>query len=56
MEVLTKELAEREHQVTMVSPFPLKKPVKNYRDVKVSVEDSHKGLKLINIISDPSQI
>jgi hypothetical protein len=53
MEVLTKELAESGHQVTMVSPFPLKKPVKNYRDVKVSVEDNMQGI--INLIQQLSK-
>ncbi|XP_017771358.1 PREDICTED: UDP-glucuronosyltransferase 1-5-like [Nicrophorus vespilloides] len=30
---LMKELAVRGHEVTMISPFPLEKPVKNYTDV-----------------------
>jgi hypothetical protein len=38
MQALTKELAQRGHEVTMVSPFPMDKPLKNYRDVKVDIE------------------
>lgn len=33
---LLKALAERGHQVTMISPFPLKKPLKNYEDIHLS--------------------
>ncbi|XP_053688667.1 UDP-glycosyltransferase UGT5-like [Sabethes cyaneus] len=38
-QALLKGLAERGHQVTMVSPFKLSKPVKNYREVVVPVDD-----------------
>lgn len=34
---LSTTLAERGHDVTVVSPFPLKKPMKNYRDIKIEV-------------------
>lgn len=30
---LFKRLASKGHEVTMVSPFPLKTPVKNYEDI-----------------------
>ena len=30
---LLKGLAQRGHEVTMLSPFPLEKKIKNYRDV-----------------------
>ena len=30
-----KALAERGHEVTSVSPFPQKKPLKNFRDIPV---------------------
>ncbi|XP_017774703.1 PREDICTED: UDP-glucuronosyltransferase 2C1-like [Nicrophorus vespilloides] len=33
---LLKELAARGHEVTMISPFPLDKPLKNYKDVHMS--------------------
>lgn len=40
---LSTTLAEKGHHVTVVSPFPLDKPMKNYRDIKVEVpEDMHK--------------
>ncbi|XP_062553019.1 UDP-glycosyltransferase UGT5-like [Armigeres subalbatus] len=38
-QALLKNLAQRGHEVTMVSSFPLSKPVKNYRDVYVPVDD-----------------
>lgn len=39
---LSTTLAERGHDVTVVSPFPLEAPMKNYRDIKVEVpEDFH---------------
>ncbi|XP_055537534.1 UDP-glucosyltransferase 2-like [Wyeomyia smithii] len=38
-QALLKGLAERGHEVTMVSPFKLSKPVKNYREILVPVDD-----------------
>lgn len=32
---LAKELADRDHQVTVISPYPQKTPIKNYRDISV---------------------
>ena len=37
---LLKGLAERGHQVTSISTFPQKSPVKNFRDIAV-MENSH---------------
>lgn len=34
-QALLKGLAKRGHDVTMVSPFPLLEPVKNYHDIKM---------------------
>lgn len=31
-----KELADRGHEVTMISPYPRDKPIKNYRDVSIA--------------------
>lgn len=31
--MIFKELAKKGHEVTMISPFPLKKPVPNYKDI-----------------------
>jgi hypothetical protein len=33
---ILKSLAKADHQVTVISPFPQKKPIKNYRDVDCS--------------------
>lgn len=33
---LMKELASRGHEVTVMSPFPQKTPIKNYKDVDLS--------------------
>lgn len=35
LQALSVVLAERGHEVTFVSPFPLTKQVKNYRDIKI---------------------
>lgn len=32
---ILKELAKRGHEVTMISTFPLKSPIKNYEDIFV---------------------
>ncbi|XP_050092818.1 UDP-glycosyltransferase UGT5-like [Anopheles aquasalis] len=36
---LMKELARRGHEVTVINPFPQKKPLTNYRDIDVSLEE-----------------
>ena len=36
---LMTELAQRGHYVTVVSGFPLSKPVQNYRDIYVPLDD-----------------
>ncbi|XP_058834666.1 UDP-glucosyltransferase 2-like [Topomyia yanbarensis] len=38
-QALLKGLAERGHEITMVSPFKLSKPVKNFREIVVPVDD-----------------
>lgn len=35
-----KELANRGHNVTVLSAFPLKKPIANYTDIPIVVEES----------------
>lgn len=37
---LFKELASRGHNLTVVSTFPLKKPIKNYFDIPITVNES----------------
>lgn len=41
---LSTTLAERGHDVTVVSPFPLDKPMKNYRDIKLEVPQAMQEL------------
>nr|CAD7203160.1 unnamed protein product [Timema douglasi] len=41
-EPLMKELAARGHQVTVVSAFPLDKPMENYTDIKLDMPDISK--------------
>uniref|UniRef100_A0A2M4BJY0 UDP-glucuronosyltransferase n=2 Tax=Anopheles marajoara TaxID=58244 RepID=A0A2M4BJY0_9DIPT len=36
---LMKELARRGHEVTVINPFPQKKPLANYRDIDVSLDE-----------------
>lgn len=37
---LFKELANKGHNLTVVSSFPLKKPIANYTDIPMKVNDS----------------
>jgi len=37
---LFKELADRGHNLTVVSTFPLQKPLQNYTDVPISVDEN----------------
>lgn len=39
-QTLLKALAERGHEVTMVSPFKLSKPVPNYREIYIPADDT----------------
>ncbi|CAG9797601.1 unnamed protein product [Chironomus riparius] len=39
MQLLAKELANRGHEITFISPFPLSEKVNNYRDVKIEISD-----------------
>lgn len=42
-EVLFKALAKRGHNVTIFSNFPLKKPVRNYREVYIPITEEVSG-------------
>ncbi|XP_008197586.2 UDP-glycosyltransferase UGT5 [Tribolium castaneum] len=45
---LAKEFADGGHQVTVISPFPQKTPIKNYRDIQIlEVIDSFEEIKKI---------
>lgn len=51
---LSTTLAERGHDVTVVSPFPLDKPMKNYRDINVEVPQDMLDLSSL-MVTDPNQ-
>src|SRR5690349_13180302 len=42
LQTLSEVLAEKGHEVTFFSPFPLKKQVNNYRDIKISFNETLK--------------
>lgn len=50
---LSTTLAERGHDVTVVSPFPLDKPMKNYRDIKVEVPEDMLKLSTL-MVTNPN--
>lgn len=52
---LSTTLAERGHDVTVVSPFPLQKPLKNYRDIKVEIPQDMLDLKSF-MVKNPDEI
>jgi glucuronosyltransferase len=52
---LSTTLAERGHDVTVVSPFPLKKPMKNYRDITVEIPQDMHDLKSF-MVKNPDEI
>lgn len=51
---LSTTLAERGHDVTVVSPFPLDKPMKNYRDIKVEVPEDMLKLSTL-MVTKPNE-
>lgn len=51
---LSTTLAERGHEVTVVSPFPLDKPMKNYRDIKVEVPEDMTNLQS-SMVTEPNK-
>ncbi|XP_058840181.1 UDP-glucosyltransferase 2-like [Topomyia yanbarensis] len=53
-QMLLKNLANRGHEVTMVSAFPLSKPLKNYRDIYVPIEDAF-GAMMANFMKGGSR-
>lgn len=42
--VLFKALAERGHNVTVISNFPLEKPMENYRDIYIPISKEISGM------------
>ena len=53
LQPLAVELANRGHEITYVSTFPIEKPVKNYRSIKIPFEEDDKKF-LSDIIKDPN--
>lgn len=56
LQALAKNLAERNHEITFVSPFPLSKPVKNYRDIKLQYNDAAASSFISQVTKDPKSI
>lgn len=44
MQLLAKKLANRGHQITFISPFPLSKPEENYQDIKMELKGNDEKL------------
>ncbi len=40
VQVLAKLLAEKGHEVTYITAFPLEKSIKNYRDIKIEIDEN----------------
>lgn len=51
---LSTTLAQRGHDVTVISPFPLVKPMKNYRDIKSPISGENDELKK-DMVKNPNQ-
>lgn len=56
LQALAKNLAERNHEITFVSPFPLSKPVKNYRDIKLQYNDAATASFISQVTKNPKSI
>ncbi|XP_011193322.2 UDP-glucosyltransferase 2 [Zeugodacus cucurbitae] len=48
-------LASRGHEITSVSAFPQKTPLKNFRDITLQIEQSHHDESVINAIGEMSE-
>ena len=53
VKALATTLAERGHDVTVASPFPLEKPMKNYRDIEVEIPDEYHAFSK-SMVSKPN--
>ncbi|KAJ6633878.1 UDP-glucosyltransferase 2 [Pseudolycoriella hygida] len=56
VQALAKSLAERNHEITFVSPFPLSKPVKNYRDIKLENNDDATASFISEVTKNPKNV
>lgn len=52
LQPLAVELANRGHEVTYVSAFPIEKAVKNYRSIKIPFDENDKNF-ITDIVKDP---
>lgn len=56
LQALAKTLAERNHEITFISPFPLSKPVKNYRDIKLQYNDTDSAAFISKVTKNPKSV
>lgn len=56
VQALAKSLAERNHEITFISPFPLSKPMKNYRDIKLEFNDSATSAFISEVTKNPKKV
>lgn len=56
VQALAKSLAERGHEITFISPFPLSKPVNNYRDIKLQFDDTATSAVISEVTKDPKKV
>lgn len=56
VQALAKNLAERGHEITFISPFPLSKPVKNYRDIKLDFNDADTASFISQVTKNPKSV
>ncbi|KAG4079910.1 hypothetical protein HA402_015041 [Bradysia odoriphaga] len=56
VQALAKSLAERNHEITFISPFPLSKPMKNYRDIKLQYNDSATSALISEVTKNPKNV
>lgn len=53
LQALAKTLAERNHEITFASPFPLSKPMKNYRDITLQYNDAAAASFVSQVTKNP---
>lgn len=56
LQALAKNLAARNHEITFVSPFPLSKQVKNYRDIKLEYNDAAAASFISQVTKNPKSV
>lgn len=57
-EYMLKTLASKGHNVTVISFFPQKNPIPNYRDIPITTEESITGLEVLsmNMFENPKRV